>query len=92
MHGAFADAVFGGGLPHGGAAFDDVIGQRQHPFPDMFLHRPISLPPSPPETAFFCGKYMGIRREKEPAAEEGRAVMAGNRIPFYVAEGFLPNM
>ena len=71
MYGAFADAVFGGGLPHGGAAFDDVIGQRQHPFPDMFLHRPISLPPIP-GMGFFCGKYMGEEGEKEQDAAGGR--------------------
>lgn len=64
MYGTFADTVFAGGLPHGGAAFDDVIGQRQHPFPYMFLHRPISLPPIP-RMGFFCGKYMERGREKE---------------------------
>ena len=60
MHGAFPDAVSAGGLAHGGPAFDDVVGQRQHPLPAVFLHRPISLPHIPLRgMAFFCGKYMG---------------------------------
>ena len=44
MYGTFANSELAGGLPHGGAAFNDVIAQLQHTLADIVLQ--FRAPPS----------------------------------------------